>query len=207
MTLASLGVVGDAETIACSMSASSSTTQVPGSHVKLDRTCSGTWWFHANSTARNTRTRPPVAAISSISSKEIRLIRCAVGHDPGVGGEDPGHIGVDLAGVGAEHGGQRDSRRVGAAPPERRDVAVGRDALEAGDDGDLAGRQGFAEAVRRDLEDLGPPCSVSVTIPAWLPVKVATSDPQLLERHREQRHRDALTGAHEHVVLARRLAG
>ena len=68
-----------AVTTASSMSASSSTTQVPGSQVKLLRTCSGTLWLRANSTARSIRTRPPVAAISSISSNEIRLMRCASG--------------------------------------------------------------------------------------------------------------------------------
>ena len=57
-----------AVTMACSMVGSSSSTQVPGSQVKLERTCSGTWWFRANSTDRRASTRPPVAAISSISS-------------------------------------------------------------------------------------------------------------------------------------------
>ena len=79
VTLASEVSWVTAVTTASSMSASSSTTQVPGSQVKLLRTCSGTLWLRANSTARSMRTRPPVAAISSISSKEIRLIRCASG--------------------------------------------------------------------------------------------------------------------------------
>ena len=45
-----------------------SVTQVPGSQVKLERTCSGTWWLRANSTERRASTLPPAPAISSISS-------------------------------------------------------------------------------------------------------------------------------------------
>ena len=68
VTLASVTSWVTAVTMACSMVASSSTTQVPGSQVKLERTCSGTSWLRANSTDRRLSTRPPVAAISSISS-------------------------------------------------------------------------------------------------------------------------------------------
>ena len=56
------------ETMACSMDGSSSFTHVPGSQVKLDRTCSVTLWLRANSTERAISTRAPVSAISSISS-------------------------------------------------------------------------------------------------------------------------------------------
>ena len=72
VTLASVTSWVTAVTIACSMVSSSSTTQVPGSQVKLERTCSGTPWLRANSTDRRLSTRPPVAAISSISSKLTR---------------------------------------------------------------------------------------------------------------------------------------
>ena len=68
VTLASDSSWVTAVTIACSMPSSSSPTQVPGSQVKLERTCSGTPWLRANSTDRRLSTRPPVAAISSISS-------------------------------------------------------------------------------------------------------------------------------------------
>ena len=77
-----------AETMASSMVGSSSTIQVPGSQVKLERTCSGTWWRRANSTERSIRTRPPVAAISSISSKETRSRRRAFGTTRGSARED-----------------------------------------------------------------------------------------------------------------------
>ena len=52
VTLASESSATTAEMIACSMVGSSSVTQVPGSQVKLERTCSVTWWVRANSTAR-----------------------------------------------------------------------------------------------------------------------------------------------------------
>ena len=60
-----------------------------------------------------------------------------VGDDPRVGAEDAGDVGVDLADLGVEGGGEGDRGRVGAAAAERGDVAaVGRDALEAGDEDD-----------------------------------------------------------------------
>jgi len=39
-----------------------------------------------------------------------------------VGREDPIHIGVDLAHIGVQRGGERHGRGVGAAPAERSDV-------------------------------------------------------------------------------------
>src|SRR3712207_9403690 len=39
-------------------------------------------------------------------------------------------VGVDLAHLGSDRGGERDGGRVGAAAAERRDVPGGRDALE-----------------------------------------------------------------------------
>ena len=64
------------EMIACSIAGSSisasDSTHVPVSHVKLERTWMGTPWFRANSTDRNASTRPPVAAMSSISSYDTR---------------------------------------------------------------------------------------------------------------------------------------
>ena len=61
-----------------------------------------------------------------------------LGNDPGIGGVDAVHIRIDLAGVGPENGGERNGGGVGAAPAEGRDVVVLIDALEAGDDDDLA---------------------------------------------------------------------
>ena len=46
-----------------------------------------------------------------------------VGHDARVGGEDAGHVGVDLAHLRAERRGDGDGGRVRAAAPQRGDVA------------------------------------------------------------------------------------
>jgi hypothetical protein len=76
--------------------------------------------------------------------------------EPRVGGEDAVHVRVDLACVGAESGGERDRRRVRAAAAERRDVEVGGDALEAGDEDDPVGVERLVDPVRPDLDDLSP---------------------------------------------------
>ena len=60
-----------------------------------------------------------------------------LGHDSRVGREDAVHVGVILAYVGLEHRADCDKRRVAPAAAQRREVAFGRDALEAGDDHDL----------------------------------------------------------------------
>ena len=78
-----------------------------------------------------------------------------LGDDPRVGGVDAVDVGVDLAGVGAQHGGQGHGRRVGAAAAQRRDVVVLVDALEAGDDHDLALAQRLGHPLGRDVPDAG----------------------------------------------------
>ena len=64
----------------------------------------GTWmrtpWLRAYSTERSCSTRAPEAAISSISSKRDDGQLARVGHDPRVGAEDAGDVGVDLAHLG-----------------------------------------------------------------------------------------------------------
>ena len=76
-----------------------------------------------------------------------------VGDDPRVGAEDAGDVGVDLADACVERGGEGDRGRVGAAAAERGDVAaVGRDALEAGDEDDpvlVRGSRGCGRRARR----------------------------------------------------------
>ena len=86
------------------------------------------------------------------------------GHDARVGGVDAVHVGVDFAAdlapspgpaVVLHDGGQGDGRGVGAAAAERGDVVVLVDALEAGDDDDLAVVEGLAHAVGGDVLDAG----------------------------------------------------
>ena len=81
-------------------------------------------WLRAYSTERSCSTPAPEAAISSISSKETVVELARVGHDPRVGRVDAGDVGVDLADLGAERGGDGDRARVRAAAAERRDVAA-----------------------------------------------------------------------------------
>ena len=121
----------------------------------------------------------------------------------GVGGEDAVDVGVDLAHVGAEGGGHRDGGGVRAPAAERRDVVVGGQALEPGEDHDVAGVEGLLDPLRADLDDPG------------LAVLGVGDDPGLRARvggglaaagvdgDREQGHRDALAGREEHVELAR----
>ena len=167
-----------AETIGCSMDGSSSLTQVPGSQVKLERTWSGTWWLRANSTERSASTRPPVAAISSISSKEIRGSRCALGTNPGIGGEHARDVGVDLAAVGAEGGRERHGRRVRAAAAERRDVALRSRLPGSRRRPGRCRRRGHSRSRSpRTSRIFALVCVVSVMMPAWLPVNDAAGTP------------------------------
>ena len=107
-------------------------------------------WLRAYSTERSCSTLAPEADISSISSKETVGELAGVGDDPRVGAEDAGDVGVDLADAGVERGGEGDRGRVGAAAAERGDVAaVGRDALEAGDEDDPVLLQRLAGCGRR----------------------------------------------------------
>ena len=169
-----------AEMIGCSIEGSSSVTQVPGSQVKLERTCSGTPWLRANSTDR--RREHPAAGgghLQHLVEADTRLRRRAVGHDAGVGGEHAGHVGVDLAGVGPERGGQGDRGGVGAAAAEEGDVVRGRHALGAGDDGHLC-RAASASRSRsaRTSRILALVWLVSVMMPAWLPVNDVAATPR-----------------------------
>ena len=78
-----------------------------------------------------------------------------VGDDARVGAEDARDVGVDLAHVGADGGGERDSGGVRAAAAERGDVAGGAHALEAGDQHDAIVLERLADAVGAHVKDAG----------------------------------------------------
>ena len=99
----------------------------------------------------------------------MRSIFRAAGEQPRIRGVDAVDVGVDLARRRAERAGHRDGGRVRAAPAERRDVELGRQALEAGEDHDVAGVERL-DAPRPDLDDLAWAVRVSVMIPACDPV-------------------------------------
>src|SRR5690606_18607454 len=91
---------------------------------------------------------------------EHRLIADAldlagIGDDARVGGVDAVHIGVDLADLGADGGGDGDCAGVAAAAAEGGDVALIGGALEAGDDDDAAAVEFALNAIALDGADTG----------------------------------------------------
>ena len=124
------------------------------------------------------------------------------GKDPRIGCVDAVDVGVDLADVGAQHGGKRHGGGVGAAAAERRDVAMLVDPLEAGGDHDPAVVEELHDVVGGDRLDPG------------LRVGAVGADADLsagqahrllaerLDRHREQGHAHLLAGGEKHVHLA-----
>ena len=123
--------------------------------------------------------------------------------DPRVGGEDAVHVGVDLADVGAQGGGDGDGGGVGAAAAERGDVlGVLADALEAGDDDDRALVQRRAQPARGDVDDPG----LAVAAGGDDAGLRAGEGPRLVavrgDGDGQQRHGDPLAGGEQHVELA-----
>ena len=109
----------------------------------------GTLKRRAYSTQRGMRTLAPDAAMSSISSYVMRVELAGAWHDARVGGEHAVDVGVDLAHVRAERGGERDGGGVGAAAAQGLDVlGLLVEALEPGDDRDLARVDGVAAGGR-----------------------------------------------------------
>ena len=122
-------------------------------------------------------------------------------HDAGVSGEQAVDVGVDLAHVGVEGGGQRHSGRVRAAAAEGGGVLDLVDALESRDDGDRASLDGAGDALGQNADDRGAPV-LGVGQDTRLGAGVgAGRDAELAHRHGEQGHRDALTGGQEDVHL------
>ena len=78
-----------------------------------------------------------------------------VEHDAGVGGVDAVDVGVDLAEVGLDGGGDRDGGEVRAAAAEGGDFALVRAALEAGDHDDLAFVEAGEQVAAGDAGDAG----------------------------------------------------
>ena len=123
--------------------------------------------------------------------------------DARIGGVDAVDVGVDLAHVGSDAPGHRDRRGVGAAAAERGDVAGGVDALEAGDHGDVAAREGVHDALVVDLHDLGLGVGA-----VGLDARLASGEAHRLvaarlDGHGEKRHGHLLARGQEAVHLAR----
>ena len=83
---------------------------------------------------------------------------------------------------------------------------LGGDALEAGDDRDPARRERLADPVALDLEDLRLAVLRVGDDPGLRTGEGDRRDAELLDRHAQQRHRDALTRGEQHVHLPARRA-
>ena len=122
-------------------------------------------------------------------------MRARARHDARIGGVDAVDVRADLAVLGAQRRRHRHRGRVAAAAAERRDFAPVRHALIAGDDDDLAARELVLDAERPDLDDARVDVAIvgdDARLAAGEADGVAA---QLANRHRQQRHRDALAGA------------
>jgi len=92
----------------------------------------------ASSTDRVCSTFDPREAISSISSVGDLGEPPRPRHHARIRGEDPVDIGINVAKIGPHRHRQGHGTGVGAAAAERGDaIAIGLDALKAGDDRDL----------------------------------------------------------------------
>ena len=130
----------------------------------------------------------------------VELLR--LGDDVRVGGVDAVHVGVDLADVGAERGGEGHRREVGAAPAERRDVVLLGHALEARHDRDVAVVEGPPDLVAVDPDDPGPGVRGVGPDPGLLAGERARLVAGGVDRHGEERDGDLLPGGEQHVHLA-----
>jgi hypothetical protein len=125
-----------------------------------------------------------------------------VGHHARIAREDALDVGVDLALVRLQRGGDSHPAGVGPAPAQRGDVAVRADPLEAGQHDHGTPGQLRANPLRADRED--PRAGVVVVgLHLDLPArKGPRRNPELAERQRQEPDRDLLPGRDHHVVLA-----
>ena len=132
----------------------------------------------------------------------MRSILRAFGHDVRIGGVDAVDVGVDLADVGLERRRDRDAGGVRAAAAERGDVAVVVDALEAGDDRDLALLERVVDRLRVDRLDARArerAVGDDAHLRAEERLRAAA---RLLDGERDQADRDLLAGRRDDVELA-----
>ena len=144
------------------------------------------------------------AARSSISSYETCLSLRASGDDPRIGAVDAVDVGVDLADVGVERGRERDGGRVGAAAAERRDVASSVETpWKPATIAILPAVERLVDAAAAHLDDPGPAVARVGDDPGLRARERDRLVAEVVDRHRDERHRDPLAGGEEHVELAR----
>ena len=157
MTRASSRTRAAPHTTTSRIHSASGTIQVPSTSLNEERTCKR----HVELLGELDAARVHDAGADAgqfehlVVADAVHLAR--FGHDARIGGVDAVHVGVDFAAdvavrflgrIVLHDGGQGDGGGVGAAAAERGDVAVLVDALEAGDDDDLALGQRLPHALR-----------------------------------------------------------
>ncbi len=134
-----------------------------------------------------------------------RVELAGVVHNPGIRAEDAVHVGVDLADVGVQGGGQGDRGGVRPAAAQGGDVpGVLADALEPGDQHDAPLVERFLQPAGRDLEDLRVAVGAGGDDAGLRAGERARLRSQRFDRHGHQRVGDALAGGQQHVELPRR---
>ena len=127
------------------------------------------------------------------------------GDDARVGRVDPVDVGVDLADLGVEGGREGDRRRVGAAATQGGDLlGVLGDALEPGDDDDVAVVERLADAAGRDVDDAGLAVGRVGDDAGLRAGEGPRLEAEVGDGHREHGHRDPLACGEQHVELAGR---
>ena len=123
------------------------------------------------------------------------------GNQPGISGVNAVHIGIDLAAVGLQSGSEGHRRGVGAAPAQGADVALGGEALKAGDHRHTAPAQGLLEPAGGNEADVAaavPGTGENPRLPAGEGLGL---DPQALQHDGHQGGGLLLPGGHQRVQL------
>ena len=125
-----------------------------------------------------------------------------LGDDARIRRVDAIHVRAKLAELRANRGGQRHGRGVAAAPAERGDFLLPRHALIARDDHDAPSGQLLQDPHRTHFEDARVGVRSVGDDSALRPREADCLDAAGVQRHPEQRHRDALARGEQHVHLA-----
>ena len=128
----------------------------------------------------------------------------SLGHDPRIGGEDPRDVGINLASLGAKHGGESDGGGVGTPSAKGGDVVILVHPLKARDDHDLAFTKGLDHALGGDVANPGLRVKAVGHQADLCSGEADRGDPERLDRHRHERDADLLAGGEEHVHLSGR---
>ena len=122
-------------------------------------------------------------------------------HDARVGRVDAVDIGIDVADLGIQRGGNRHGARIGPAPAERGHTLIFRDALETGDHGDLAGIDGIRQAGIVKAHDAGLAMAL-VGLELQLPAEPgARLQATLAQRQRQEAGGDLLARGDDDVIF------